>query len=190
MRVHNACEMADPRLNAGDIRRTLGRMAHEVLEAHDGAQNLVVVGILNRGLYVAKRLAFAMTNIEGTTVPCGSLDIGPFRDDAERTEAASDQSEIPFDVNGKRVVLTDEVMQTGRTIRAALDALMSHGRPAQVELAILIDRGGRELPIQPDYVGKVMEAAADEHIEVRFAETDGEDAVYVHKEAQLAPAKH
>ena len=175
--------MADLRLDAGDIRRTLGRMAHEVLETHDGADNLVVIGILKRGFYVAKRLAFAMTNIEGTTVPCGSLDIGPFRDDLAGLSDVSDDSEIPFDVNGKRVVLVDEVMQTGRTIRAALDALMRHGRPAQVRLAVLIDRGGRELPIQPNYVGKVMEAAKDERIEVRFAETDGEDAVYIQKGA-------
>jgi pyrimidine operon attenuation protein/uracil phosphoribosyltransferase len=158
-------------------------MAHEVLETHDGADNLVVIGILNRGFYVAKRLAFAMTNIEGTPVPSGSLDIRPFRDDVTRTEGIADESEIPFDLNEKRVVLVDEVMQTGRTIRAALDAMMHHGRPAQVRLAILIDRGGRELPIQPNYVGKLIEVAPEERIEVKFAETDGEDAVYIQKGA-------
>ncbi|MCH8274388.1 MAG: bifunctional pyr operon transcriptional regulator/uracil phosphoribosyltransferase PyrR [Armatimonadetes bacterium] len=170
-------------LDAGDMRRTLGRMAHEVLESNRGAEDLVVVGVLKRGFPVAKRLAFAMTQIEGVTVPCGSLDVRAFRDDSSEREATEDESEIPFAVTGKKVVLVDEVIQTGRTVRAAMDALMHHGRPAQIQLAIMLDRGGRELPIQPEYVGAAIEVEPEEYIEVRFAEVDGEDAVLVTKGA-------
>lgn len=157
------------------MRRTLGRMAHEILEANAGAQDLVVVGILRRGWPIAKRLAFLMTQIEGTTVPSAKLDPRPARDD--RPEVADDESEIPFDVNGKNVVLVDEVIFTGRTVRAALDALMRHGRPAAVRLAVLIDRGHRELPIAPDYCGRVIATNPGDHILVKVNEYDGEDAV-------------
>jgi pyrimidine operon attenuation protein/uracil phosphoribosyltransferase len=136
-------------LDAGDMRRTLGRMAHEILEANQGATDLVVVGVLRKGWPVAKRLAFLMTQVEGTTVPCGKLDIAKFRDD-RLGQVLNDESEIPFEVSGKRVILVDEVIFTGRTIRAAMDALMQHGRPENVQLAVLIDRGHRELPIQPN----------------------------------------
>ena len=162
-------------LDAGDMRRTLGRMAHEVLEANGGAENLVVVGVLRRGWPVAKRLAFVMTQIEGTTVPCGKIDVGAYRDD--RPAAENDETEIPFEVNGKRVILVDEVIYTGRTGRAALDALMRFGRPGSVQLAVLVDRGHRELPIQPDYCGRVVVTERDDHIVVKVHEYDGEDAV-------------
>lgn len=171
--------MGNVLLDAGDLRRTLGRMAHEILEANQGAEGLVVIGVLRRGWPVAKRLAFTMTQIEGTTVPCGKLDIRPYRDDAQRT--TEDASEIPFDVNGKRVILVDEVIFTGRTIRAALDALMKHGRPDRVQLAVLIDRGHRELPIHADYCGRTVATEADDHVIVKVNEFDGEDAVVLER---------
>ncbi|MEO7454114.1 MAG: bifunctional pyr operon transcriptional regulator/uracil phosphoribosyltransferase PyrR [Fimbriimonadales bacterium] len=157
-------------LDAHDVKRTLGRMAHEILEVSGGANDLVVVGVLQMGYPVAQRLAFAMANIEGVGVPCGSLDIEGFRDDREASGV--DSSEIPFAVNGKHVILVDEVIQTGRTIRAAMDSLMTHGRPAKIELAVLIDRGGRELPIEPNYVGRRLDVDADEYIEVRLDSDD------------------
>jgi pyrimidine operon attenuation protein / uracil phosphoribosyltransferase len=169
-------------LDAGDMRRTLGRMAHEILESNAGAERLVVVGVLKRGWPVAKRLAFLMTQIEGTTVPCGKLDISATRDD--RPPVTTDDSEIPFEVTGKRVVLVDEVIYTGRTVRAALDALMRHGRPSEVQLAVLIDRGHRELPITPNYCGKLVPTEKEDHIVVKVNEFDGEDAVVLEKAFQ------
>jgi pyrimidine operon attenuation protein / uracil phosphoribosyltransferase len=157
------------------MRRTLGRMAHEILEANAGAEDLVVVGVMRRGWPVAKRLAFLMTQIEGTTVPCGKLDISRHRDD--RKPSDTDETEIPFQISGKKVVLVDEVIYTGRTIRAALDALMQFGRPQSVQLAVLIDRGHRELPINPNYCGKLVNTDRDDHVVVRVNEFDGEDAV-------------
>ncbi len=166
-------------LDAGDMRRTLGRMAHEILEANQGAEGLVVVGVLRRGWPIAKRLAFLMTQIEGTTVPCGKLDIRPYRDD--KPAVAEDETEIPFEVSGKRVILVDEVIFTARTARAALDGLMKFGRPRQVQLAVLVDRGHRELPIEPNYTGKTVHTDHDDHIIVKVNEYDGEDAVVLEK---------
>lgn len=162
-------------LDANDMRRTLGRMAHEILEANHGGENLCVVGILKRGWPLAKRLAFAMTQIEGQTIPCGQLSIGPFRDD--RPPSEEDESEIPFEITGKKVILVDEVIFTGRSARAALNALFTYGRPSAVQLAVLVDRGHRELPIQPDYTGRSIATQRDDRIRVLFAEFDGEDAV-------------
>jgi pyrimidine operon attenuation protein/uracil phosphoribosyltransferase len=171
-------------LDAGDMRRTLGRMAHEILESNSGAEGLVVVGILRRGWPVAKRLAFLMTQIEGTTVPCGKIDTRPFRDDLDRrsADAVEDHSEIPFEMTGKRVVLVDEVIYTGRTIRAAMDGVMKFGRPRSIELAVLIDRGHRELPITPNYCGKTVQTERGDHIIVKVNEVDGEDAVVIEKQ--------
>lgn len=169
-------------LDANAIRRTLGRMAHEILEANGGGEDLVVVGVLRRGWPVAKRLAFLMTQVEGTTIPCGKLDITSSRDDGKVSEA--DQSEIPFEVSGKRVVLVDEVIYTGRTVRAALDALRRFGRPRSVQLAVLVDRGHRELPIHPDYCGRVVETEKDDHVAVRVMEMDGEDSVLFIKSSE------
>lgn len=171
--------MAATLLDAGGIRRTLGRMAHEILEANQGAEGLVVVGILRRGWPVAKRLAFLMTQIEGTTVPCGKLDIRPFRDDRPKVE--TDETQIPFEVTGKTVILVDEVAYTGRTARAALDGLMRFGRPNAVRLAVLVDRGHRELPIQPDYTGKTIVTEVGDRVLVKLHEMDGEDAVVLEK---------
>lgn len=171
--------MATVVLDANDMRRTLGRVAHEILEANKGLEDLVVVGILRRGWPIAKRLAFLLTQIEGVTVPCGKLDISDFRDD--RPPKGGSESEIPFSVTGKKVLLVDEVVFTGRTVRAALDALMRFGRPSQVQLAALIDRGHRELPIQPNFCGRTIETDRDDRIEVRVSEIDGEDAVVLHR---------
>ena len=166
-------------LDAGDMRRTLGRLAHEILESNAGAEGLVVVGILRRGWPVAKRLAFMMTQIEGSTVLCGKLDVTAERDD--KRASITDGSEIPFEVTGKRVILVDEVIFTGRTIRAALDGLMKHGRPKEVQLAVLVDRGHRELPIQPTYCGRTINTEREDHIIVKVSEYDGEDAVVLEK---------
>lgn len=175
-------------LDAGDMRRTLGRMAHEILEANQGADDLVVVGILRRGYPIAKRLAFLMTQIEGTTVPCGKIDVRSYRDD--RPAAGTDESEIPFEIEGKRVIVVDEVIYTARTVRAAMDAIMRYGRPKNVQLAVLIDRGHRELPIEPNYFGKRVFTDRGDHIVVKVNEYDGEDAVVLEKGGSLAtPSK-
>lgn len=160
------------------MKRTLGRMAHEILEANQGAADLAVVGVMRRGWPIAKRLAFFMTQVEGITVPCGRLDVSAFRDD--RPPKTESETEIPFQIEGKRVILVDEVIYTGRTVRAALDALTKHGRPALVQLAVLIDRGHRELPIQPDYCGRRILTEKGDHVAVKVNEYDGEDVVVLH----------
>jgi pyrimidine operon attenuation protein/uracil phosphoribosyltransferase len=165
-------------MDAAAMRRTVGRMAHEILEANKGAQDLVVVGVLRRGYPVAKRLAFAMTQVEGTTIPCGKLDATASRDDEK--PIAKDETEIPFDVEGKRVVLVDEVIFTGRTVRAAMDALVGFGRPKSIKLAVLVDRGHRELPIQPDFSGCVVRTERDDYVAVKLHEIEGEDEVVHH----------
>ncbi len=162
-------------MDAEDIRRTLGRMAHEIIEANHGTENLVVVGVLRRGWPIAKRLAFSLTQIEGTTVPCGKVDARRFRDDRKRPD--EDLTEIPFEITGKKVILVDEVIFTARTARAALDAVMTSGRPENVQLAVLVDRGHRELPIEPNYCGRKFFTNRTDHIIVRVNEIDGEDAV-------------
>lgn len=163
-------------LDAGDIRRTLGRLAHEILEANDGAKDLVVVGILRRGYPVAKRLAFSMTQIEGVTVPAAKLDVRPYRDDRKLADGP-DETQIPFSIEGKKVILVDEVIYTARTIRAALDALVRHGRPKSVQLAVLVDRGHRELPIEPNFTGRKVVTDIADRIVVRVHEIDGVDEV-------------
>lgn len=171
-------------LDAADMKRTLGRMAHEILEANNGAEDLVVVGVLRRGWPVAKRLAFLMTQVEGTTVPCGKIDISAYRDD--RPTEVTQESEIPFEVTGKRVILVDEVVFTGRTIRAAMDALIRYGRPKKIELAVLVDRGHRELPIQPNYCGRTLITERADHVVVKVNEYDGEDAVVLERATPVA----
>lgn len=172
--------MGEVILDAAGMRRTLSRLASEVIEDNGGCDDLVVVGIMRKGYPVAKRLAFVMTQQEGATVPCGKLDARPYRDDEPAEEP--DESEIPFGINGKRVVLVDEVIFTGRTIRAALDGLLKHGRPKSVKLAVLMDRGHRELPIQPDYVGRKIETEFSDHVVVKVNEFEGEDLVELVRE--------
>ncbi|PKQ21370.1 MAG: bifunctional pyr operon transcriptional regulator/uracil phosphoribosyltransferase PyrR [Actinobacteria bacterium HGW-Actinobacteria-6] len=167
-------------MDAAAIDRSLTRIAHEVLEANRGAENLALVGIVTRGSVVAERLADRIHEIEDAEVPVGMLDISFYRDDlATRMNPEVHRSDIPFDVEGKDVVLVDDVLYTGRTIRAALDALMDYGRPCSVQLAVLVDRGHRELPVRADYVGKNVPTSRKERVKVMLAETDGEEGVFI-----------
>jgi pyrimidine operon attenuation protein/uracil phosphoribosyltransferase len=168
-------------LDAGEIRRAVTRIAHEILERNKGAAGVVLVGIAARGDDLAKRLAAEIARIEGVEVAVGALDITFYRDDIGlRSEAPEvHETRIPFDITGAAVVLVDDVLFTGRTIRAALDALVDFGRPRSIQLAVLVDRGHRELPIRPDYVGKNVPTRKDEEVIVRLTEVDGEDAVVV-----------
>jgi pyrimidine operon attenuation protein/uracil phosphoribosyltransferase len=161
------------------IARTLQRLTHEILERNHGCEDLVVVGIRNRGDVLAKRILRTMASIECRDVPLGVLDITLYRDDFQRLSDSPvvGETDIAFDITDKRVVLVDDVLFTGRTIRAALDALMDFGRPAAIQLAVLIDRGHRELPIHADYVGQTVTTLKTEGVQVRLVETDGEDAV-------------
>ncbi|NLC56017.1 MAG: bifunctional pyr operon transcriptional regulator/uracil phosphoribosyltransferase PyrR [Armatimonadetes bacterium] len=164
-----------------DIRRALTRIAHEIVERNRGAEHLALVGIRTKGAPLAARLAALIQRFEGVAVPVGELDIAPYRDDDRR--AATDASDLRFDVTGRVIVLVDEVFCTGRTVRAALDALMNRGRPATVQLAVLIDRGHRELPIRPDYVGKNLPTARREYVRVLLRELSGEESVFIEKPA-------
>lgn len=167
-------------LDGNDIRRAVSRIAHEIIERNRGVSNLVIVGIHTRGVPLAHRLAAQISRIEGVELPIGALDISLHRDDAgNRTVPTTHSTEIPVNLESRHIVLVDEVIFTGRTVRAALDALVEHGRPACIQLAVLIDRGHRELPIRPDYVGKNIPTARDERVKVRLAEVDGEDMVSV-----------
>ncbi len=169
-------------MDENEIRRAITRIAHEILERNKGAENLVLVGIQSRGVPMAQRLRDAISNIEGVDVPVGSLNVAMYRDDfATRSARTISPSEIPFDVTGKTVVLVDEVLFTGRTTRAALDALVDLGRPAIVQLACLIDRGHRELPVKADFVGKNLPTSLKENVDVHWVETKGKDAVYITK---------
>jgi len=152
-------------LDADDVRRAIWRMAHEVIEANHGLENVVVVGLQTGGVPFAAELAQALDKIEGVTPPVGMLDVAFHRDDIGlRPVLPSAVTEIPFDLNGQVVVLVDDVLFTGRTIRAALDAVHSYGRPRSVQLAVMVDRGHRELPIRPDYVGKNLPTRRDEAV--------------------------
>ncbi len=166
---------------ADDIRRALTRIAHEILERDKGAADVVLVGIADRGDDLARRLAVEVSRIEGVEVPVGVLDITFYRDDIGlRAEAPEvHETRIGFDVSGKVVVLVDDVLYTGRTIRSAMDALMDLGRPHKIQLAVLVDRGHRELPIRADFVGKNVPTSRDDNVRVQVQELDGADAVTV-----------
>jgi pyrimidine operon attenuation protein/uracil phosphoribosyltransferase len=167
-------------MNAADVGRVVRRMAHEIVERNEGAQDLVLVGIHTRGVPLAQRLAAIIEEIESTKVPVGTLDIGLYRDDLSirpTTELA--RTDIPVDVRHRTVVLVDDVLFTGRTIRAALDALTDLGRPRVVQLAALVDRGHRQVPIRADFVGKNLPTSSTERVRVRLGEVDGEDGVWI-----------
>ena len=170
-------------MDADDIRRALTRIAHEIVERNHGAANIVLVGIITRGAPLAERLAQLLYQIESVTVPVGKVDIGLYRDDyAEKMPSQMlVPTDIPFDVTGKTIVLVDEVLFTGRTVRAALTALLDLGRPASIQLAVLLDRGHRELPIRPDYIGKNLPTSRQEFVRVLLNETDGADRVIIRK---------
>jgi pyrimidine operon attenuation protein/uracil phosphoribosyltransferase len=165
-------------LDAHDIRRALARIAHEILERNQGAADIILAGVQTRGVHIARRLAGNIEHFEGRKIDVGSLDARLYRDDPE---AAARQpvkpTQLPSSIEGRPVVLVDDVLFTGRTARAAMEALLDFGRPSRVQLAVLVDRGHRELPIRPDYVGKNIPTARDERVRVRLAETDGEDSV-------------
>lgn len=171
-------------MDTDDIRRALTRIAHEIVERNHGAQNLLLVGILTRGAPLAQRLAQLLQQIEGNEIPLGKIDIGLYRDDygtlSHRGHALS-PSTIPCDITNRHIILVDEVLFTGRTVRAALSALLDMGRPASIQLAVLLDRGHRELPIRPDFVGKNLPTSRNEHVQVLLKEVDGEDRVLIHK---------
>ncbi len=168
-------------LNAAAVRRTLARMAHQILERNGGTEGLALVGIVRRGDRLAERLRDQIRQAEGVEVPVGRLDVTLYRDDIARSGAPPmlRPTDIPFPVDDRVVVLVDDVLFTGRTVRAAMDALMDFGRPRSIQLAVLVDRGHRELPIQPDYVGHVEPTRPEEEIEVRLGDSPDEDAVFL-----------
>jgi pyrimidine operon attenuation protein/uracil phosphoribosyltransferase len=173
-------------LGADDIRRAIARLAHEVIERNRGVQDLVLVGLRTRGVPLAQRLQAAIREFEGTSVPLGELDITLYRDDVhQRAPRALSPTSIPVDISNKTVILVDDVLYTGRTARAALDALIDLGRPRAIQLVCLVDRGHRELPIRPDYVGKNVPTSREEKVAVRLEELDGVDEVVLMQAAEV-----
>jgi pyrimidine operon attenuation protein/uracil phosphoribosyltransferase len=165
-------------LTAEEIRRAIARIAHEVLERNQGAGDVILVGVQTRGVHLARRLAESIERFEGKRLEVGTLDPRLYRDDPESAARQPVKpTELPSNIEGRAVVLVDDVLYTGRTTRAALDALLDFGRPARVQLAVLVDRGHRELPVRADYVGKNIPTARDEQVQVRLQEADGEDSV-------------
>ena len=173
-------------LTAEDIRRAIRRIAHEIIERNRDLRSIVLVGLHTRGVPLAERLAAAIAEFEAQPVPVGSLDIGMYRDDLAQIDVSRSRiqpTEMPTDIDGKNVVLVDDVLFTGRSIRAALDALTDFGRPAAIQLAVLVDRGHRELPIRADYVGKNIPTSIHEDVQVLLEEGDGVDEVRIEKPA-------
>lgn len=168
-------------MTEAEIRRALARIAHEIVERNKGIENVVLVGLRTRGVPLAQRLANKLRELEGSQPPLGVLDITFYRDDlsSRALQPVVHRSELPVDINDRPIILVDDVLFTGRSIRAALDALMDFGRPRNIQLAILVDRGHRELPVRPDYVGKNVPTARDEDVQVRLTETDGRDEVVI-----------
>ncbi len=164
--------------------RTLTRISHEIIEKNESVEDICFVGIKTRGVPLAHRLSECIYKIEKKKIEVGMLDITLYRDDlsyADEDNPVVGSSELPFDVSGKTIVLVDDVIYTGRTVRAALDAVMSYGRPAKIQLAVFVDRGHRELPIRPDYVGKNIPTSKNEIVHVGIAETDGKDVVELYE---------
>ena len=169
-------------MNGQDIQRAVRRIAHEILERHRGAETVVIVGIHTRGVHLARLLGQLIAEFEGVDVPVGELDIGDYRDDrALRPVHDAAMTEIPADISDPNVIVVDDVLYTGRTVRAALDALADIGRARQTELAVLVDRGHRELPIRADYVGKNLPTSAEEVVRVRIIPVDRAEGVWVER---------
>ncbi|HEY3249233.1 MAG TPA: bifunctional pyr operon transcriptional regulator/uracil phosphoribosyltransferase PyrR [bacterium] len=166
-------------MTAVDVKRALHRIAHHITDHNSGAEELVLVGIRTRGVPLARRLASLIAGFENAVIPVGELDIALYRDDLtlRRDVPRIHRTDIPVDITNQIVVLVDDVLSTGRTVRSALDALVDLGRPAQIQLAVLVDRGHRELPVRADYVGRKVSADARYKVQVRLAEVDGEDQV-------------
>lgn len=185
--VRGASPNAARVMDAEDMRRALLRVAHQILERNRGVDGLALIGVRTRGVPLAHRLADAIEAIEQRRPPVGCLDIGLHRDDREqRAPVSQEATDIPFEIADLNVVLVDEVVFTGRTVRAAMDALIERGRPAAIQLAVLVDRGHRELPIRPDYVGKNLPTSRRERVTVRLNECDGEDAVLIERHSEGA----
>ena len=193
MTQNETCAVRAPKavvMDEAGVSRALTRIAHEMLEANGGVENLALVGILTRGKDLAELLARRIEEIEGVRVPMGAVDIGLYRDDfGLRLAPALQRTDLPFALEGKTVVLVDDVLYTGRTIRAALDALMDYGRPAAVRLAVVVDRGHRELPIRADYVGKNVPSARSETVRVSLEAYDGSTQVEIWDAATWAEEK-
>jgi pyrimidine operon attenuation protein/uracil phosphoribosyltransferase len=166
-------------LDEKNIKRTIDRIAHQILEAHESNENLALVGIKTRGAHIAQRLAARLKEFKGKNVPKGDLGITFYRDDFKKgfEQPVVQSTEINFDIENKTIIIVDDVLQTGRTVRCAFEALMDFGRPAKIELAVLIDRGHRELPIRPDYTGKNVPTSKEQIIRVNLTETEGKDEV-------------
>lgn len=181
--------MANNILDEQAIRRALTRIAHEIIERNKGIDHCVLVGIKTRGIYIANRLAERIAEIEGSKISVGEIDITLYRDDlsvkTEDKEPLLKGTDVPVDVNEKKVILVDDVLFTGRTVRAALDAIIDLGRPSQIQLAVLIDRGHRELPIRPDYVGKNVPTSKNEVIVAKLKEVDQLDEVTIEQKTSL-----
>jgi len=173
-------------MDADRIGRTLTRIAHEILERNKGVDSLALVGIRTRGVHLARRLATSLVEITREEVPTGALDITLYRDDLMRHAVGPQplvrRTEIPFSIDDRKILLVDDVLYTGRTVRAALDALIDFGRPRAIQLIVLVDRGHRELPIKADYVGKNLPTSPGESVQVRLQESDGHDEVVVEQE--------
>jgi pyrimidine operon attenuation protein/uracil phosphoribosyltransferase len=178
-------------MEESDIRRALVRIVHEIIERNKGIKNLALIGIKRRGDFIARRIAEKIKASEGYNLPIGALDITLYRDDLQLVSETPiiEGTDINYDVNKKTVVLVDDVLYTGRTIRAAIEELLDFGRPRAIQLAVLIDRGNRELPIQADFVGKKVPAARDEIVDVHIKELDGEDCVLLHSDKDRKQGK-
>jgi pyrimidine operon attenuation protein/uracil phosphoribosyltransferase len=176
-------------MDADRISRTLTRIAHEIVERNKGVDDLALVGVRTRGVHIARRLARTLREITQTEIPTGALDITLYRDDLMRHAVGPQplvrRTEIPFSIDDKKILLVDDVLYTGRTTRAALDALIDFGRPKAIQLIVLVDRGHRELPIKADYVGKNLPTNPEESVRVRLQETDGQDEVVLQQEATV-----
>lgn len=172
-------------LSSLEMGRTLARMAHEITEKNPDCSQIILAGIITRGVPLAHRLADKIKTISGVDVPCGSLDITFYRDDIQSKgpDLNAGRTDISHDISGKTIILVDDVLFTGRSIRAAIDAVMDIGRPGRIQLAVLLDRGHRELPIRPDYIGKNIPTARGERVKVKLLETDGEDLATVAESA-------
>lgn len=168
-------------IDAAGLNRTLTRLAHEIIERNRGVENLVMLGVRTRGLPLAKRLQEKIQTIEGKELPLGVLDITMYRDDVYKKvkQPVVQTTEINFDIDDKTVIVVDDVLYTGRTVRAALDAIVDFGRPRAIQLAVLVDRGHRELPIRADYIGKAIETLPNEEIRVKLKEIDDQDGVFL-----------
>jgi pyrimidine operon attenuation protein/uracil phosphoribosyltransferase len=166
-------------MEESDIRRAIQRISHEIVEHNKGASDVIIVGVRTRGVPLSERIAEAVSKIEGVEVPIGRLDITLYRDDIHIRQPVVKETHLPGDISGKNIVIVDDVLYTGRSVRSAMDAIIDYGRPETIQLAVLVDRGHRELPIRADYVGRNIPTAPGEKVRVALKEVDDEDAVYI-----------